>query len=177
MLYGEQVRACVRPSTSCAVLAGLGSLSDPHKHTRLRSRAPSSNRTNWQAKYFEDEVRPDMKHTKPGLLCMASAGENMNTSQFYITMRGEDLEVGALPLPLLVCTILSHALVLDTTLLTIHHPIIATWRQFLDGKHTIFGEVAEGLDGVLKEINELYCDTNGRPYRCVRVLTRERTHS
>ena len=51
-------------------------------------------RTTWQAKYFEDEVRPDMKHTKPGLLCMASAGENMNTSQFYITMRGEDLEVG-----------------------------------------------------------------------------------
>lgn len=36
-----------------------------------------------------------MKHTKPGLLCMAAAGENMNTSQFYITMRGEDLEVGA----------------------------------------------------------------------------------
>lgn len=42
--------------------------------------------------------------------------------------------------------------------------------QFLDGKHTIFGEVAEGLDGVLKEINELYCDTNGRPYRCVSVF-------
>jgi cyclophilin family peptidyl-prolyl cis-trans isomerase len=39
-------------------------------------------------------VHPELKHTKAGLLCMASAGENMNTSQFYITMRGEDLEVG-----------------------------------------------------------------------------------
>lgn len=48
-----------------------------------------------QAKYFEDEVHPEVKHTKAGLLCMASAGENMNTSQFYITMRGEDLEVRA----------------------------------------------------------------------------------
>jgi peptidyl-prolyl cis-trans isomerase-like 4 len=37
--------------------------------------------------------------------------------------------------------------------------------QFLDEKHTIFGEVAEGLDTTLKEINELYCDTEGRPYR------------
>lgn len=41
------------------------------------------------------------------------------------------------------------------------------YQQFLDGKHTIFGEVAEGLDTVLKEINELYCDSNGRPYRYV----------
>lgn len=87
-----------------------------------------------QAKFFEDEIRlPQLKHNRPGLVCMASGGENQNTSQFYITMRGEDLE-------------------------------------FLDGKHTIFGEVAEGLDSVLKEINELYCDTNGRPYRDVRIL-------
>jgi len=87
-----------------------------------------------QAKFFEDEIRlPQLKHNRPGLVCMASGGENQNTSQFYITMRGEDLE-------------------------------------FLDGKHTIFGEVAEGLDTTLKEMNELYCDTNGRPYRDVRIL-------
>lgn len=87
-----------------------------------------------QAKFFEDEIRlPQLKHNRPGLVCMASGGENKNTSQFYITMRGEDLE-------------------------------------FLDGKHTIFGEVAEGLDTVLKDMNELYCDTNGRPYRDVRIL-------
>eukprot|EP00624_Nannochloropsis_granulata_P001981 evm.model.NODE_1941_length_7655_cov_17.332071.2 len=87
-----------------------------------------------QAKFFEDEIRlPQLKHNRPGLVCMASGGENQNTSQFYITMRSEDLE-------------------------------------FLDGKHTIFGEVAEGLDTVLKDMNELYCDTNGRPYRDVRIL-------
>ena len=87
-----------------------------------------------QARFFEDEIRlPQLKHNKPGLLCMASGGEHQNTSQFYITMRGEDLE-------------------------------------FLDGRHTIFGEVAEGLDTVLRDVNELYCDTDGRPYRDVRIL-------
>ena len=34
----------------------------------------------------------------------------------------------------------------------------------LDGKHTIFGRVMEGLD-VLQRINEAYCDENGRPWQ------------
>lgn len=37
--------------------------------------------------------------------------------------------------------------------------------QHLDGKHTIFGEVAEDEEETLTKINELYCDTDGRPYR------------
>jgi peptidyl-prolyl cis-trans isomerase-like 4 len=106
-------------------------------------------------------VRPELKHTKAGLVCMASAGENMNTSQFYITMRGEDLEVrkercGRIDRLVDRGWFLTHPFTTPPP----HH-------QFLDGKHTIFGEVAEGLDTVLKEMNELYCDTNGRPYRCV----------
>lgn len=43
-----------------------------------------------QARFFPDEIRPHLKHTKIGLLGMASAGENMNASQFYITT-GSDL--------------------------------------------------------------------------------------
>jgi cyclophilin family peptidyl-prolyl cis-trans isomerase len=47
-----------------------------------------------QARCFEDEIRlPGTKHNKAGLVCMASSGENQNASQFYITMRGEDMEV------------------------------------------------------------------------------------
>ena len=38
----------------------------------------------------------------------------------------------------------------------------------LDGKHTLFGVVAEGLD-CLETINELYIDDNGRPYANVRI--------
>eukprot|EP00887_Chlorella_sp_A99_P006020 scaffold27.g6020.t1 len=43
-----------------------------------------------QARFFEDEIRPHLKHKKRGLLCMAGAGEAMNASQFYITV-GEGL--------------------------------------------------------------------------------------
>ena len=38
----------------------------------------------------------------------------------------------------------------------------------LDGKHTIFGRVVEGLD-VLQRINEAYCDENGRPWQNIRI--------
>jgi len=82
-----------------------------------------------QARFFEDEIQPRIKHKKRGLLGMAGTGENSNASQFYITT-GEDL-------------------------------------VSLDEKRTIFGEVAEGMDVVMK-IDESYCDEQGRPFQNIR---------
>jgi len=39
--------------------------------------------------------------------------------------------------------------------------------DYLDGKHTVFGEVAEGQD-TLALINEAFCDKEHRPYKDIR---------
>ncbi|XP_071730306.1 peptidyl-prolyl cis-trans isomerase CYP59 [Rutidosis leptorrhynchoides] len=83
-----------------------------------------------QARFFGDEIHLDLKHTKMGTVAMASGGENLNASQFYITLR-DDLD-------------------------------------YLDGKKTVFGEVAEGLE-TLSRINEAYVDDKSRPYKNIRI--------
>ncbi|XP_019154882.1 PREDICTED: peptidyl-prolyl cis-trans isomerase CYP59 isoform X4 [Ipomoea nil] len=83
-----------------------------------------------QARFFGDEIHLDLKHSKKGTVAMASGGENLNASQFYITLR-DDLD-------------------------------------YLDGKHTVFGEVAEGID-TLDRINEAFIDEKGRPFKNIRV--------
>ena len=56
---------------------------------------------------YSGEFKPDVKHTKGGLLSMANAGPGTDGSQFFLTF-------------------------------------VAT--PHLDGKHTIYGEVTEGLE-------------------------------
>ena len=34
-----------------------------------------------QARFFDDEIHPTLKHDKVGIVAMASAGENANASQ------------------------------------------------------------------------------------------------
>lgn len=82
---------------------------------------------------FNDEIIKTKKLNRVGLVGMAhhNSTQNSNRSQFFITLRGEDM-------------------------------------QFFEGTHTIFGEVAEGLD-VLEKLNTLYCDEDGRPYQDVRI--------
>ena len=41
--------------------------------------------------------------------------------------------------------------------------------DYLNANNTVFGEVAEGMDIVMK-INDAYCDKQGRPYKDIRIL-------
>ncbi|CAM9607883.1 unnamed protein product, partial [Scytosiphon promiscuus] len=41
--------------------------------------------------------------------------------------------------------------------------------QHLDGKHTVFAKVMEGME-TLEKINGQFCDDQGRPYRDIRIL-------
>ncbi|KMT08259.1 hypothetical protein BVRB_6g141870 [Beta vulgaris subsp. vulgaris] len=40
-----------------------------------------------KCRFFKDEIHPDLNHSKKGTVAMASAGKNLNASQFYITLR------------------------------------------------------------------------------------------
>lgn len=78
----------------------------------------------YEDRFFVDEIRADLKHDKVGTVGMASAGRDLNASQFYITLRDN--------------------------------------LDYLDEKHTIFGEVAEGLE-TLTRINQAVVDEENRP--------------
>jgi peptidyl-prolyl cis-trans isomerase A (cyclophilin A) len=80
---------------------------------------------------FADEISPNLKFTRAGLLAMANAGPNTNGSQFFVTLAPTD---------------------------------------WLNGKHTIFGEVVEGMDVVAK-IGKLKTARGDRPLQPVIVKT------
>lgn len=40
--------------------------------------------------------------------------------------------------------------------------------DYLNDKHTVFGEVAKGFD-VLEKLNDWICDKEGRPYQDIRL--------
>ena len=121
--------------TSFAYLAGLGFYDGLAFHRVITSfmaqgGCPLGTGTGGPGYQFGGEFKPDVKHTKGGLLSMANAGPGTDGSQFFLTF---------VPTP------------------------------WLDGKHTIFGEVVEGLD-VLKTL-EAAGSSSGKTSEPLRIET------
>lgn len=83
-----------------------------------------------QARYFDSEKAPRIKHRKKGTVSMVNNGNDQHGSQFLITT-GENLD-------------------------------------YLDGVHTVFGEVTEGMD-VLTKINKTFVDKDFLPFQDIRI--------
>ncbi|KAK7150810.1 hypothetical protein R3I93_011921 [Phoxinus phoxinus] len=83
-----------------------------------------------QARFFESEKVPRIKHRKKGTVSMVNNGTDQHGSQFLITS-SENLD-------------------------------------YLDGVHTVFGEVTEGMD-VLSKINETFVDNDFIPFQDIRI--------
>ncbi|KAM4772757.1 peptidyl-prolyl cis-trans isomerase-like 4 [Rhinophrynus dorsalis] len=83
-----------------------------------------------QARFFEAEKVPRIKHKKLGTVSMVNNGSDQHGSQFLITA-SENLD-------------------------------------YLDGVHTVFGEITEGIDIVMK-INETFVDKEFVPYQDIRI--------
>ncbi|MCR5146270.1 MAG: peptidylprolyl isomerase [Clostridia bacterium] len=100
-------------------------------------------------KNFEDEFSYDLVPYR-GALCMANAGSNTNGSQFFIEQAKYDEQTAK-------------------ALSQYGYPdnIIAAYKQYggsmhLFGKHTVFGQVFEGMD-VVDKIAKVETDENDKP--------------
>eukprot|EP00976_Prorocentrum_cordatum_P114879 1195913-Prorocentrum_minimum.AAC.16 len=85
---------------------------------------------------FEDEIVAKLSHDSRGIVAMANAGRNTNSSQFFITFR---------PCP------------------------------HLDGKHTVFGRVTEGMS-VVDEIQLVKIDKKKKPVKPIKIFAANVDH-
>lgn len=107
---------------------------------------------------FEDEFSEKVHHFK-GAVSMANRGPNTNTSQFFVVQK-DQLEDG-------LVTYL-RKLNFDESLLERYIELGGT--PHLDGKHTIFGQVYEGLD-VIDDIASVEVSSyNNKPTEDVVIL-------
>lgn len=89
-----------------------------------------------------DEIRPDVEMNKKGLLCMANeGGKDSNKSQWFVTLRGNDLEY------------------LNGNQL---HCFMLCFYCTILGRHTVFGEVVEGLDALESLADTVFVDEKSR---------------
>ncbi len=108
---------------------------------------------------FEDEFANELRHYR-GALSMANTGKNSNGSQFFIVQNKNIFE--------------DYIRAMEQY--GFPEEIIETYKKGgtpnLDGKHTVFGQVYEGMD-VVDKIAEVEVDKGDKPLEDVVVLSIE----
>ena len=106
---------------------------------------------------FEDEFTGEL-HNLRGALCMANAGPNTNGSQFFIVQAKE------CPEDLLDQMRSAREDLFPTECIEAYEEIGGT--PWLDFRHTVFGQVFEGMD-VVDKIAAVETDANDKPLKNV----------
>ena len=110
---------------------------------------------------FEDEFTPDARNFR-GALSMANAGPGTNGSQFFIVQAGpETIDARMFPM-------------LKRQGKEFSEEAVAKYIEmggtpWLDGAHTVFGQVIEGMD-VVDKIAAVRVDRSSRPYDEVTII-------
>ncbi len=110
---------------------------------------------------FEDEFTPDARNFR-GALSMANAGPGTNGSQFFIVQAGpETIDARMFPM-------------LKRQGKDFSEEAVAKYTEmggtpWLDGAHTVFGQVIEGMD-VVDKIAAVRVDRSSRPYDEVSII-------
>lgn len=110
---------------------------------------------------FEDEFTPDARNFR-GALSMANAGPGTNGSQFFIVQAGpETIDARMFPM-------------LKRQGKEFSEEAVAKYTEvggtpWLDGAHTVFGQVIEGMD-VVDKIAAVRVDRSSRPYDEVAII-------
>lgn len=114
---------------------------------------------------FEDEINLEYRHIY-GALSMANSGPNTNGSQFFIVHGPKEIEA----------KIIEDMRKLGAESGYPDHIVDGYQNNggayWLDGKHTVFGQVVEGLD-VLEEIASVPTDSMDKPLEDVTIQTIE----
>lgn len=111
-------------------------------------------------KSFEDEFHPEYRNVR-GALSMANAGPNTNGSQFFIVQMKE-IEKDIIQ----QMKDAGEAHGYSEDVISAYEELGGTY--WLDGKHTVFGQVFEGMD-VVDDIAAVEVDYRDKPYEDILI--------
>ena len=102
---------------------------------------------------FPDEIDPSLRHDRPGILSMANAGPNTNGSQFFI-VQAPSVDERFIPQMERLPDMFTDESIED------YKAVGGT--PWLDFRHTVFGQVFEGMD-VVDAIASVDRDSSDKP--------------